>query len=63
MVSYYVIINALIKKIESYYKWSKAYHMVLNNKHITPKGLSEIKALSRQVNIITSNTGSIGHKN
>ena len=50
------------KKQESFNKWVTVYELVKNKAHLTEKGLSEIRKLSKEVNIITSVTKKIGDK-
>ena len=50
------------KKQESFNKWVTVYDLVQNNQHLTEKGLSEIRKLSKEVNLITSITKKIGRK-
>ena len=50
------------KKQESFYKWVTVYELVKNKAHLTEKGLSEIRKLSKEVNLITSITKKIGDK-
>ncbi len=50
------------KKIESFESWVKAYELVKNKVHLTQKGLDEIKKLSKNINLITSVTKTIGNK-
>ena len=44
------------KKQESFYKWVTVYELVKKKAHLQEKGLSEIRKLSKQVNLITSIT-------
>ncbi len=50
------------KKQESFDKWVAVYELVKNKAHLTEKGLSEIRKLSKEVNLITSVTKKIGDK-
>jgi LAGLIDADG endonuclease len=50
------------KKQESFTKWTTVYELVKNKAHLTEKGLSEIRKLSKEVNLITSITKKIGDK-
>ena len=50
------------KKKESFYKWITVYELVKNKAHLTEKGLSEIRKISKEVNLITSITKKIGDK-
>ena len=50
------------KKQESFDKWVIVYELVKNKAHLTEKGLSEIRKLSKEVNLITSVTKKIGDK-
>ncbi len=50
------------KKLESFDKWVTVYELVKNQAHLTEKGLSEIRKLSKQVNLITSITNKTGDK-
>lgn len=50
------------KKRESFDKWVNVYELVKNKMHLTNEGLSEIRKLSKQVNLITSVTKKIGDK-
>lgn len=50
------------KKQESFNKWVIVYELVKNKAHLTEKGLSEIRKLSKEVNLITSITKKIGDK-
>ena len=44
------------KKQESFYKWVTVYELVKKKAHLQEKKLSEIRKLSKQVNLITSIT-------
>jgi LAGLIDADG endonuclease len=48
------------KKQESFNKWLTVYELVQNNSHLTEKGLSDIRILSKEVNLISSVTKKIG---
>lgn len=50
------------KKQESFDKWVTVYELVKNKAHHTEQGLSEIRKLSKQVNLITSVTKKTGNK-
>ena len=50
------------KKQESFDKWVTVYELVKNKAHLTEQGLSEIRKLSKEVNLITSVTKKIGNK-
>jgi hypothetical protein len=50
------------KKKESFDKWVTVYELVKRNAHLTEEGLSEIRKLSKEVNLITSVTKKIGDK-
>lgn len=50
------------KKQESFDKWVTVYELVKNKAHLTEKGLSQIRKLSKEVNLITSITKKIGDK-
>jgi len=50
------------KKQESFNKWVTVYELVKNKAHLTENGLSEIRKLSKEINLITSVTKKIGDK-
>jgi hypothetical protein len=50
------------KKKESFDKWVIVYKLVKNKAHLTEEGLSEIRKLSKEINLITSITKKIGDK-
>jgi len=50
------------KKQESFNKWVTVYELVKNKAHFTENGLSEIRKLSKEINLITSVTKKIGDK-
>ena len=50
------------RKQKSFDKWVTVYELVKNKAHLSEKGLSEIRKLSKQVNLITSVTKKIGNK-
>ena len=50
------------KKKESFFKWVTVYELIKINSHLTEKGLSEIRRLSKQINLINSVTNKTGHK-
>jgi len=50
------------KKQESFDKWVTVYGLVKNKAHLTEEGLSQIRKLSKEVNLITSVTKKIGDK-
>ena len=50
------------KKQESFDKWVTVYELVKNKAHLTEEGLSEIRKLSKEINLITSVTKKIGDK-
>ncbi len=50
------------KKQESFDKWILVYELVKNKDYLTKEGLSEIRILSKQINLITSVTNKIGDK-
>jgi hypothetical protein len=50
------------KKQESFDKWVTVYELVKNKAHLTEEGLSEIRKLSKEVNLITSVTNNTGNK-
>ena len=50
------------KKQDSFDKWVTVYELVQKKAHITEEGLSEIRKLSKEINIITSITKKIGDK-
>ena len=50
------------KKQESFDKWVIVYELVKNKAHLTEKGLSEIRKLSKEINLITSITKKTGDK-
>lgn len=52
--------NLKTKKIESFNKWKEIYNMVLNKDHLNEDGLEIIRNLSKQINIITSQTRRTG---
>jgi hypothetical protein len=60
IIEYITLFELRTKKRESFKKWCQVYSMVLNNQHLNEKGLKEIRALSKQVNLITSITRGTG---
>lgn len=50
------------KKQESYNKWVITYNLVKNKAHLTEKGLSVIRKLSKEINLNTSINKKIGDK-
>lgn len=50
------------KKQYSFEKWVTVYQLVENKAHLTELGLSEIKKLSKEINLITSVTKKTGDK-
>jgi hypothetical protein len=50
------------KKQESFDKWVTVYELVKNKAHLTEEGLSEIRKLSKEVNLIASVTKKTGNK-
>ena len=50
------------KKQESFNKWVTVYDLVNNKVHLTENGLSQIRKISKEINIITSITGKTGDK-
>lgn len=62
IINYLNNFNLKSKKQESFNKWVKVYELIQNNQHLTEKGLSEIRKLSKEVNLITSITKKIGNK-
>jgi hypothetical protein len=50
------------KKQEAFNKWVLVYKLVQKKAHLTETGLSEIRLLSKQVNLITSVTNTTGDK-
>ena len=50
------------KKQESFDKWVTVYELVKNKAHLTEEVLSEIRKLSKEVNLITSVTKKTGNK-
>ena len=50
------------KKQYSFDKWVAVYQLVQNKAHLTEKGLSEIRKLSKEINLVTSITKKTGDK-
>jgi hypothetical protein len=50
------------KKQESFNKWVTVYDLVKNKAHLKEEGLSDIRKLSKQINLISSITKKIGDK-
>lgn len=50
------------KKQESFNKWVTVYELVKNKAHLTEKGLSDIRKLSKEINLVSSITKKIGDK-
>ena len=50
------------KKQESYKKWVKVYKLIQNRAHLTKDGLTNIRKLSKEINLITSITKKTGNK-
>ena len=63
IIKYFNHFNLKTKKKESFDKWSNVYNMILQNKHLLAEGLTEIRLLSKQINLITSITRRTGNKN
>jgi hypothetical protein len=62
ILSYLDKFNLKTKKKESYNKWKEIYIMILDKQHLNKNGLENIKKLSKQINIITSQNKKIGNK-
>jgi hypothetical protein len=58
--SYFDNFELLTKKHESYIKWCKIHNMVKNKEHLTQSGLSQIKQLSKLINLNNSKNISTG---
>jgi hypothetical protein len=54
--------NLKTKKKESYENWKLIYSMVMNKEHLNENGLNIIRDLSKQINLITSQTRKTGNK-
>jgi len=62
IINYLDKFNLKTKKKESYYKWKEIYKMILDKQHLNEDGLKNIRNLSKQINIITSQNKKIGNK-
>nr|YP_009690423.1 LAGLIDADG homing endonuclease [Schizopora paradoxa]QEG57203.1 LAGLIDADG homing endonuclease [Schizopora paradoxa] len=58
--SYFMKYPLKTKKSTSFVKWNKAYALILKKTHLTKEGLDKIRILSREVNIINSETHRTG---
>ncbi len=52
--------NLKTKKQQSYQKWKTVYEMVKNQAHLTGTGISDIRKLSKEINLVTSITNKTG---
>jgi len=62
VIDYLSVYKLKTKKKTSYDKWVTAYELVCNKAHLTEEGLSEIRKIKKEINLINSVTGKTGDK-
>ena len=60
VIFYFKVFPLLTKKALSFDKWITIHNIVSNNLHLTDEGLAQVRALQKEINIITSLTNKTG---
>lgn len=54
VISYFKVFPLLTKKALSFEKWLAIHNLVINKLHLTEEGLSQVRVLSKEININNS---------